>query len=138
MVRIYKPEILLVQETKLEEVYLLQVGKKFWKKGPGIAINSRGASGGVATFWDSMIYDLEVEKRTTHWVFTKLIHKFTGRTISLFNLYVLVSILEKKDCWNMLESYLNSQQLENIIVAGELNVTLAPMRKKGALLLETP
>ena len=38
----------------------------------------------------------------------------------------------------MLESYLNLQQLENIIVAGDLNVTLAPMRKKGALLLETP
>ena len=86
MVRIYNPEILLVQETKLEEVYLLQVGKKFWKKGPGIAINSRGYSGGVATFWDSMIYDLEAEKCTMHWVFTKLIHKFTGRIVSLFNI----------------------------------------------------
>ena len=41
------------------------------------------------------------------------------------------SISEKKDCWNLLESYLNSQQLENIIVAGDLNVTLAPNEKKG-------
>ena len=90
IVRIYNPEILLIQETKMKEVDLLQLGKKFWKKGPGIAINSRGASGGAATFCDSTIYDLEAEKRTMHWVFTKLIYKFTGRTVSLFNLYVPV------------------------------------------------
>ena len=92
----------------MEEVNLLKVGKKFWKKGLGIAINSRGSSGGAATFWDSTIYELEAEKRTMHWVFTKLIHKFTSRTVSLFNLYVPVSISEKKDCWEMLENYLSS------------------------------
>ena len=44
LVRIHNPEILLVQETKMEEVAVLQAGKKFWNKGPGIANNSRGAS----------------------------------------------------------------------------------------------
>ena len=61
LVRIHKPEILLVQETKMEETTILQAGKKFWKKGPGIGNNSRGASGGIATFWDSTLYDLEAE-----------------------------------------------------------------------------
>ena len=78
LVRIHEPEILLVQETKLEETAILQAGKKFWKKGPGIAKNSRGASGGIATFWDSTLYDLEAEERALHWVFTKLIHKLSG------------------------------------------------------------
>ena len=50
LVRIHKPKILLVQEMKLEEAALLQARKMFWKKGPGIASNSRGASGGIATF----------------------------------------------------------------------------------------
>ena len=59
LVRIHKPEILLVQETKMEETATLQVGKKFWKKGPGIGNSSRGASRGIATFWDSNLYDLE-------------------------------------------------------------------------------
>lgn len=59
LVWIHKPEILLVQEMKLEEAVILQSGKMFWKKGPGIANNSRGASGGIATFWDSALYDLE-------------------------------------------------------------------------------
>ena len=98
LVRIHKPEILLVQETKLEEAAILQAGKKFWKKGHGIAINSRGASGGIATFWDSNLYELEAEERVLHWVFTKLIHKQSGRIVSLFNLYVPVLHCEKKDC----------------------------------------
>ena len=32
LIRIHKPEILLVQETKMEETAILQTGKKFWKK----------------------------------------------------------------------------------------------------------
>ena len=96
LIRIHNPEILLVQETKMEETSILQVGKKFWKKGPGIANNSRGASGGISTFWDSSLYDLEAEEHEMHWVFSKLIHKPSGRMVSLFNLYVPVLISEKK------------------------------------------
>ena len=78
LIRIHKPEILLVHETKMEEPAILQVGKKFWKKGTGIGNNSRGASEGIATFWDPTLYDIEAEERTLHWVFTKLIHKQSG------------------------------------------------------------
>ena len=138
LVRIYKPEILLVQETKLEEASLLQAGKSFWKKGPGIANNSRGASGGIATFWDTTLYDLEAEERSMHWVFTKLTHKISGRTVSLFNLYVPVLHAEKKDCWNSLESYLNLKQPDNIIIAGDLNITLAANEKKGGTPVRDP
>ena len=92
LIHIHNPEILLVQETKMEEAATLQAGKKLWKKGPGIANNSRGASGGIATFWDSTLYDIVDEERALHWVFTKLIHKLSGRTVSIFNLYVPVFI----------------------------------------------
>ena len=79
----------------MEEAAILQAGKKFWKKGPGIANNSRGASGGIATFWDSTLYDLEAEERALHWVFTKLIHKPSRQIVSLFNLYVPILHSEK-------------------------------------------
>ena len=138
LVRIHNPEILLVQETKMEEVAVLQAGKKFWNKGPGIANNSRGASSGIATFWNANLYDLEAEVRELHWVFSKLIHKASGHSVSLFNVYVLVLLSEKKDCWQMLETYLNTHRLDNIIVAGDLNVTLATNEKKGGLLVRDP
>ena len=58
LVQIHNPEILLVQETKMEESATLQAGNQFWKKGPGIGNSSRG----IATFWDSTLYDLEDEE----------------------------------------------------------------------------
>ena len=38
----------------------------------------------------------------------------------------------------MLESFLNLHHLENIIVAGDLNVTLAANEKKGGTLVRDP
>ena len=66
LVRINKPEILLVQETKMEGDLALQDGNLFWKKGPGKAVSSRGASGGLATFWDSSKFDLLSAHSTMH------------------------------------------------------------------------
>ena len=66
LVRINKPEILLVQETKMEDGSALHAGNLFWKKGPGNAVSSRGASGGLATFWDSSKYELISDHNTTH------------------------------------------------------------------------
>jgi len=58
IVRMYSPKILLIQETKLEDLLLLQTSKAFWHKGQGRVISTRGASGGIASFWDSSKYDL--------------------------------------------------------------------------------
>ena len=131
LVRVMSPKVLLVQETKLEEDALLRASKSFWKKGPGRAVSARGASGGLATFWDSAKLDLVEEEGTTHWLFTKLLHKDSGHLVSLFNIYVPVSFVEKKDCWDSLKMFLIHHNLENLVLAGDLNVTLAMAKKKG-------
>ena len=81
----------MVEET------LLRARNSFWKKGPGRAVSARGASGGLETFWDSAKLDLVEEEGTTHWLFTKLYHKESGHYVSIFNLYVPVSFVEKKE-----------------------------------------
>ena len=96
LVRINKPEILLVQETKMEDSSALYAGNIFWKKGPRTAVSSRGASGGLATFWDSSKYELISVHNTTHWIYTNLIHKDSGHYVSMFNLYVPILLAEKK------------------------------------------
>ena len=58
IVRIHSPEILLIQETKMEDNPLLQTSKTFWRKGPGRAVSAKGASGGFASLWDSSKYEL--------------------------------------------------------------------------------
>ena len=71
LVRMSSPEILLIQETKMEEPETIQASKKFWKKGEGRAVSARGASGGLATFWNSTTLDLLEGYSTIHWLFTK-------------------------------------------------------------------
>ena len=58
LVKTMMPEVLLIQETKMEEEALLRASNSYWRKGPGRAVSARGASGGLATFWDSLKLDL--------------------------------------------------------------------------------
>ena len=90
IVRMYSPEILLIQETKLEDLLLLQASKVFWHKGQGSVVSARGASEGIASFWDSSKYDLIHEECCPHWLLTKLLHKESGHQVSMFNLYAPV------------------------------------------------
>ena len=131
LVIVMRPEGLLIQETKLEEDALLRASNSFWKKGPGRAVSARGASRGLATFWDFAKLELVEEEGTIHWLFTKLIHKESGHLVSLFNMYVPVSFVEKKECWDSLKLFLNQHNLENLVVTEDLNVTLALAKKKG-------
>ena len=114
----------------MEEEALLRASNSFWKKGPCRAVSARGASSGLATFWDSTKLDLVEEEGTTHWLFTKLLHKESGHLVSIFNMYVPVSYAEKKECWDSLKLFLNQHNPENLVVVGDLNVTLALAEKK--------
>ena len=58
LVRVMMPEVMLIQETKIEEDALLRASNSFWKKGPARDVSARGASGGLATFWDSAKLEL--------------------------------------------------------------------------------
>ena len=115
----------------MEDLALLEASKAFWKKGQGKAVSARGASGGIATFWDTSKYDLEAEESNIHWLFTKLLHKDSGHHVSLFNVYVPVSPVEKRISWDSLKSYLSIHKSINIIITGDLNVTHAVEEKKG-------
>ena len=44
IVSLYSPDILLIQETKMEDLVLLQASKAYWRKGQGKAVSARGAS----------------------------------------------------------------------------------------------
>ena len=46
-------DILLLQETKMSDVEVLALSHWFWTKNQGNAISSKGALGGIATFFSS-------------------------------------------------------------------------------------
>jgi exonuclease III len=137
IIRTSKSDILLLQETKMEGKDFLKTTKELWKISQGIAESARGASGGIGTLWNTMKFDLVNFEASTHWIYTSLLHKETNRLVSLFNLYVPVLLEEKRNCWDTLKDFLLLKDLDNIIIGGDLNVTLALNEKKGVPLCET-
>jgi hypothetical protein len=97
LIRITNPDLLLIQETKLEEYEFLQTSERLWKKGAGVAVSARGASGGIGSLCNSSTLELLKKKNYTHWILTNLLHKESGIQVSIFNLYVPVLPEEKKN-----------------------------------------
>ena len=67
-----------------------------------------------------------------HWIFTDLQHIPRKTSLALFNLYVPVNLIEKKECWITLSHFIETQSPINIIVAGDLNIIINPEEKKEA------
>ena len=130
LISLHHPDILLIQETKLEETAFLQTSKKIWKKKGVAALSSRGASGGIGTLWDERKFEAIVIKNSTHWILTVLKHKDTNSLVSLINLYAPNSYSEKIECWNLLREERNNLQ-GNVILAGDLNLILSQNEKRG-------
>jgi exonuclease III len=124
-------DIIMLQKTKIEGQLLLDISRTKWNKRLGKAISSRGSSGGLATYWTEDLFLLNKHHETRHWIYMELMHKARKFSISLFNLYVLVSYAEKRECWNSLSAYLEEASPNNIIIAGDLNIVLKAKEKKG-------
>jgi hypothetical protein len=60
------------------------------------------------------------------------------RQVNIFNLYLPILMEEKRICWDTLKDYLLLNELENIIIGGDLNVTLVETKKKGGFIVRDP
>eukprot|EP00253_Pinus_taeda_P021309 PITA_21309 len=89
LIRLEAPDILLLQETKMEEPEFLQVSKKLWKNSDASAVAARGASGGLGALWNGNRFSLVAEASNTHWEMLKMQHVTTKEILCLFNVYVL-------------------------------------------------
>ena len=138
LIRLSQPDILLIQETKMEKEELLQVSGKFWNKGGGLAVSSRGASKEIITQWDDHKFGLIESKYYLHWIPTKLLHKDSNIQVTLFNIYVPAMYAEKKDCRNLLRDERSIGSLNKVILTGDLNVTLNQDEKRGGSLVRDP
>ena len=98
----------------------------------GKAIRARGSCGGLATLWCEENFQLKKGYATQHWIFSELFQYTSETSYALFNLYVPVNYMEKK-CWHSLSDFLEHISQANIILAGDLNITLSPNEKKGGL-----
>jgi exonuclease III len=132
------PQVLLLQETKNKDTYILQDSIYIWRSCKGMAVNARGASGGIYTLWNPNIFSLHSWQSTMHWIKTSLLHLPTGNILTVINVYMPAMYQEKIDCWSSLQNLQDSLELKDLIMAGDLNTTLHPREKKGVLEYGTP
>ena len=102
LIRMASLDVLMLQETKIDEDSLLSTSCKIWKTNVGKAVSAKGSAGGIATLWEENYFTLENSFTSQHWIFTKLCQIPSKQSICLFNLYVSVNIQEKRSCWNSL------------------------------------
>ena len=49
-------DVLLLQETKIEEDCLLSLSNKNWKTNMGIGVSARGSASGIYTLWSENLF----------------------------------------------------------------------------------
>lgn len=135
LIRIEAPDIFLLQETKMEDSNFLQISKKLWNKSKATVVSSRGASGGLGTLWNDSRFSLVSEISNNHWPMLKMQHLVTKETFCLFNVYVSINAGEKKACWDSIRSQADMGNLDNVIIAGDLNLTLHSSEKQGGCIV---
>ena len=96
-------------------------------------VNARGTCGGLATLWCEEKFHLKTFFATEHWIFTELFHVSSKIYIFLFNLYVPVNYIEKQSCWNSLSYFLEVNSPANLVLVGDLNISLTSNEKKDVL-----
>jgi len=96
LLKIEPPEILLLQEKKIEGDTLLEINYKQWKKNAGKYISARGSSSGLATLWVKEKFHLESSFETQHWIFTELRHIPSKISLSPLDLVQCLLRVQKK------------------------------------------
>ena len=66
LLRMASPDVLLLQETKIEEDILLSLSKKNWKNNAGKVVSARVSSGGLETLWTEEMFSMVNSFETQH------------------------------------------------------------------------
>ena len=96
LLRMEPTDILLLQETKIDEEALLFLSKTKWKKNANMVVSVRGTSGCLVTLWFEVKFILNASFVSQHWIYSEPQHTTSKITIALFNIYVPVNLVEKK------------------------------------------
>ena len=116
LLKLNSTDILMLQETKIDDEALLFLSRTKWKLNDGIAVSSCGSSGGLETLWYEEKFHLKNSFVSHHWIFIKIQHNSSKIQLALFNLYVPVSFIKKRECWNSLSDFLETSSPYNLII----------------------
>jgi hypothetical protein len=79
----------------MRDLETLQEFQKNWKKGEVKVVSSRGASGGIGTFWNAEEFNLRDQEQTQFWLMVNLLKKDSSMLYSIINVYMPNNYMEK-------------------------------------------
>ena len=105
LIRMASPDVLLLQETKIDKDNLLSLSKKSWNKNVGLVVSAHGSAGGLALVVKEPFLSVKLSYNAAL-DFFELRHLPSMISFALFNLYLPVNLLEKRECWNSLNDFI--------------------------------
>eukprot|EP00253_Pinus_taeda_P021469 PITA_21469 len=131
------PEIMLIQETKKDQSEMSKVISQ-QKRFCGSISEARGASGGIATLWDSNKWMCSSNNSQQSWIQTALESRTGGQSVTVYNVYAPNQYREKEICWDTLTASIEMDRNTNLIVAGDFNLVLHANEKRGGNFTSDP
>ena len=128
-----KPSILFLQETKCSIEDLAKLFTIICKGSQSMAIDAKGALGGIAIIWNPMQVSLSHFASTTHYL--SVIFHILGTTIKvhLLNTYGPQTPILETHFIHYLDWFVHSHSDSPIIIRGYFNMILMLEEKKGGM-----
>ena len=95
LIKMENPSILLLQDTKLSNQTMNVLSQNQWKDNKCVSINSRGASGGIYTVWDSNKFQIMDMLQSQHWIYIGLVIIESNMHFKKF-IYMFLLTLERR------------------------------------------
>ena len=121
IVKLHRPWVLCVQETKLESINDFLCSSLWGNQNYRFSYRpSAGASGGILTIWDTTEVDVIITRSLAHVIIQGKMVKI-GADFSLANLYALCDPLRQQDVWNNLGTMIGNFREACWCVCGDFN-----------------
>ncbi|XP_059074842.1 uncharacterized protein LOC131874910 [Cryptomeria japonica] len=125
-------DIIMLQETKLNEEKA-SFFKSFSRMWDGDFQEVNGFVGGLAVLWNPNKVLVCLISKQENWMQCKVRVLQEDLVFSLFNVYGLTKIEEKKRVWKEISEQIRMVDSEKVIVAGDFNAILNNEEKTGGL-----
>lgn len=113
---------------------ILEISKKiFWGNSEMATVDSQGASGGLATFWDKIhCTSMVLNANTNHLAIKFHAIEKNGEWI-LSNIYAPNMVSGRRKLWTDLKIFRNQHSTTNWLIMGDFNSPLNPGEKYGGI-----
>lgn len=132
LVRDHRPDIIIIQETKMSKEKVEKI--KLFKYGEFCGGSSDGASGGISIFWNLKRVSGELITQDSYLAFIRFYHIGDGTSFLLTNVYAPNNRLGSSKFWKKLEDIRAPYKDDMWIIMRDFNSPLHDDEKFGGFL----